>query len=201
MSENSATIPSSTKNHLNDGKSISSSTTTPTTTPTTTKITDVNKAPEVVQKPSESITDGVVHTIPPLPQSVEMKNVHDGFQGEKTTSNEISKTAAVSSAKKGVQKESDTATLSSSSTSMTSKQPQVAVATLEIQNVEMKDVNNELQGEKTISTKSSKTVSTESSKTVSSSSSTTDKAPEVQQQSPNSCIHIKIVPSNFFHFY
>ena len=83
MSGNSATtIASSTKNHINDGKSISSSTTSTTATNTTTaKITEANKAPEVVQKSSKSVADSIVHTIPPLPQSVEMKNVNDGLQG------------------------------------------------------------------------------------------------------------------------
>ena len=80
MSGNSASKASSTKNHMNDGKSISSSTTTATNT-TTAKITEANKAPEVVQKRSESVADNIVHTIPPLPQSVEMKNVNDGLQG------------------------------------------------------------------------------------------------------------------------
>ena len=129
-----------------------------------------------------------MHTIPPLPQSVEMKNVNDGLQGEKTTSDKRSKTVAVLSGKKGVQQQSDTPTLSSSSTdttrtttttnTTTDKEPQAVQQQTDnaAQDVQMKDGENKSQGEKSTSTKSSKTVS--------SSSSTTDKAPEaIQQQS------------------
>ena len=119
VSENSPTIPiSSTKNHLNDGKSQSISSTTKNVS--ITKTTDVNKAPEVIQKQSESIADDVGHTIPPLPQSVEMKNVNDGLQEGNITSKESSKTDTLLFSKKGVQQQSDTATLSSSSTNATS---------------------------------------------------------------------------------
>ena len=98
---------------------------------------------------------------------------------EKTTSNERSKTVAVLSGKKGVQQQSDTPTLSSSSTNAirtttntnttTGKEPHAVQQQMDnaTQDVQMKGGENKSQGEKT--------TSTENSKTVLSSSSTTDK--------------------------
>lgn len=122
-----------------------------------------------------------------------MKNVNDGLQGGNITSKESSKTDTLLFSKKGVQQQSDTATLSSSSTNATSTtnteqqvvQQQTDVATHGVihatQDLEMKDVNNELHGEKNLST--------ESSKTVSSSSFTTDKSPEVSSTTAAICCY------------